>query len=412
MHTRKTAILKNPRLRLLMKAVGFERRSQALDEELGSVWVMPPRHSAQDIREYKDAIEKAEFSPPSFEDGGAAEDQVRRKAAPRKKVAYDDDEDDGNDFLDDDGALFPGNLPFEKPDGASKGSKKRRVRRKKDATGSEGDELSSSEEDARRTERADKRRERELEKQRKIKSALYVSPSDDEDDPEADAAFFAREEALRQRLQKALQFAPTDVSQLQESAAQPAAIAEAVKRLLAERDDVGELSDVESVASKGSTSRAKSRKRKSDALLADDDEEEQDGASTPPPAKKAAPVPKKKTRLGFLVDSSDEEDEGMNDADPSSPPPGTDEEGDADGDAGGDSDEEMDTNDTPLSSNPKAASKGQDGTDVVERSPLREKFGNTIAVQDEPDDEDDDMPVATKRRPRMKAGFLDDSDDE
>lgn len=383
--------------------------SQALDEEVGSAWIIPPRHSAQDLDEYRDLISKAEFSPPSFEDGETADQQVRRKTAPRKKVVYDDDEEDegANDFLDDgDEALFPKNLPNKKlvgPD-SDRPTKKRRIRRRKEAGEDDDDELPTEEEDEMRAEKARKRRKRDLDKQRKIKSALYISPEDDESDAEGDAEFFRREEEIRQRVKKALAFAPTDISQLQESAVPSAAIAETMKRLMADSEDEGDKSS----ADEGLRSaKAASRKRKSDVVPVDEDDDDEEMSS--PPAKRAAPAAKK--RGGFLIDSSDdeEEDEVMKDAVSSSPNHITDDEDDIN--AAIESEvEEMQTDDTPLSSNPKILSQGGEAA-LQTRSPLKEKDLN-ITQQDRLDS-DDEAPVANKRRPRMNVGVvMDDSDED
>ncbi|KAF3770958.1 essential for circadian rhythmicity [Cryphonectria parasitica EP155] len=375
---RKTAVFKNPRLRLLMKVVGFERLAPALDEELGSAWIIPPRHSAEDLGEYRDLINKAMDNPAIFGDGETADAQVRRKAAPRKKAVYDDDEDDGaNDFLDDgDNAMFPKNARWEKVGDA--GTKKRRTRRNKDNLDSEDDtnDLTTEERDAVRDRRAHKRRRRDLERQLKIKSALYIDPADDESDPENDAEFFAREEAIRQRVSKALEFAPTDVSQLQERLAPAAAIAETMRRLMADSDDDEQPTATESDGDGDGSPSARPRKRKSEAMDLSDVGAGADETSSPP-------VKKPKSRLGFLVDSSDEEDEDMDDAESSSDNAGADEE-----------------------------------ETVENRSPLKEKDSNVSAqnsskFDDADDGEDDDIPVATKRRPRVKSGFvLEDSDEE
>lgn len=408
---RKTAVFKNPRLRLLMKVVGFERLSPSLDEEIGSAWIIPPRHSAEDLAEYRDLVNKAESSPPAFDDGATAEDQVRRKTAPRRKAVYDDDADeDIDDILDDgDDPLFPRNLKMSKPvgPGHDKPSKKRRRRRgKHSGSGDDDDELAPEEDDELHAERARKRRKRDLEKQRKIKSALYVNPSDDESDAEADAIFFAREEAIRQRVKKALANVPTDASQLQDTVAPPKAIEETMRRLMADsddeipgRDEDGGTSDEDSSRTSVEASAGR-RKRKSDAIVDEDDEL----ISPPPPKKRAAPA--KKTRGGFLADSSDEDDD-MDDAEPSSPAHDSNvEEEDAytDGD-------EMETDDTPLSPKPKGS--GKEGAAAERRSPLVEKTSNTLAAQNDTGDEDeDDVPVASKRRSRVKSGFVVDSSDE
>lgn len=398
-------MFKNPRLRLLMNVVGFKRLSSTLDEELGSAWVIPPRHSAEDLTEYKDLISKAEFSPLTFDDGETTEDQVRRKTAPRKKAVYDDDEDDIDDMLDDgDEALFPANLRMSKPvgPGHDKPLKKRRLRRKAD-NGSDDDGLPSEEEDDIRAEKARKRRKRDLEKQRKIKSALYVNPSDDESDAEADAIFFAREEAIRQRVNRALADVPTDVSQLPDTDAPPRAIEETMRRLMADSDEE-EDGDSDGAGSRaGLNSSARRGKRKAD------DEDEDQEMDSPPPAKKSAAAKAKKTRGGFLADSSDE-DENMDDAGPSSPAHDSLDEEEDDDTSDGD---KMETDDTPLASKPKGLNN--DGSTAKKRSPLEEKAANTVAAPNDTDEEDDDgdVPMTTsKRRPRVKSGFVMDSSDE
>lgn len=371
--------------------------SSALDEEIGSVWIIPSRHFAEDLAEYKTLIDKAEFNPPAFDDGETAEDQVRRKTAPRKKAVYDDDNDDIDDLLDDgDEELFPANLKPSKLVGPGHGrpAKKRRLRRKADS-GDDGD-LPTEEEDELRAEKVQRRRKRDLEKQRKIKSALYVNPSDDESDAEADAEFFAREEAVRQRVKKALQFAPTDVTQLQEADVTPQGIADTIKRLMDDSDADDGGSDAAD-SPQGSQNSSGSRKRKSDALL------ESERPSSPSTSERRVTKPRK-TRGGFLAESSDE-DEDMSDAEPSSPARlasavGEDDNSDSD---------EMETDDTPLSSNPKDSSKETRGN---QRSPLREKAANILADQESDDGEDDDVPVVSKRRPRVRGGFAMDSSDE
>lgn len=394
---RKTAIFRNPRLRLLMQVLGFERLSSALDEEIGSAWIIPSRHFTEDLAEYKTLIDKAEFNPPVFDDGETAEDQVRRKTAPRKKVVYDDENDDIDDMLDDgDEALFPANLKPSKlvGPGHDRPVKKRRLRRKADS-GDDGD-LPTDEEDEIRAEKAQRRRKRDLEKQRKIKSALYVNPSDDESDAEADAEFFAREEAIRQRVKQALQFAPTDASQLQEAEVTPQGIADTIKRLMGDSD--AEDGDSDAARSpQGSQGSSGFRKRKSDAL--GDDEQTSQSTS------RRRVVKPKKTRGGFLADSSDEDDD-MNDAEPSSPAGEASAAGEQEDNLDSD---QMQTDDTPMSSHPKEMGKEAPSH---QRSPLREKAANILANQDSDDGEDDDVPVVSKRRPRARGAFAVDSSDE
>ena len=86
-------MFKNPHLRLLMKLVGMERLAPTLDESLESGWIFPPGVTADTLKDSADLINKAEFSPPVFEENQSAADQLRRKPAPRRRAAFDDGED-------------------------------------------------------------------------------------------------------------------------------------------------------------------------------------------------------------------------------------------------------------------------------------------------------------------------------
>jgi replication fork protection complex subunit Tof1/Swi1 len=109
-------------------------------------------------------------------------------------VDFDDDEDDEGAVSAEDHGEYGADAPTaRKPDGERKKPKRRqRVRTPV--------ELDDEEKDR----RAAARRKKELEKLVKEKSTIFVHDSDDEDDAERDAAFFAREEALRQEMKKAL----------------------------------------------------------------------------------------------------------------------------------------------------------------------------------------------------------------
>ncbi|KAK3994797.1 timeless protein-domain-containing protein [Cladorrhinum sp. PSN332] len=186
------AIFKNPHLRLLMKLVGMERLAPTVDESTDSVWIFPGSISAERLKECLEFIRQAEFSPPTFDgDEESAEDQLRRKSSsssaaasrpPRKRAAFDDDDDGGvDDFLDGDGEefLFPMGGPTARKSTAEDRPKKRRRRVQREGS-EEGAEKEVDDEVL--DERARARREKRLEKARKIKSAMYVNPSDDEDD--------------------------------------------------------------------------------------------------------------------------------------------------------------------------------------------------------------------------------------
>ncbi|KAJ0166853.1 Topoisomerase 1-associated factor 1 [Colletotrichum tanaceti] len=194
---RRTAVFKNSHLRLLMKLVGFERLAPTIEETPESLWILPPQVDAENLHESLDFINKAEFDPPVFEDGGAADDQLRRKKAVRKRVEYDDD--DGGDI--DDGPLFePLGPTVRKAIDAPVPKRTKRRRRRK---GSEEDEEQPN--DSEVEEKARKRREREREKARKVKSEAYVHASDDDTDEEYDREFFLREEAQRSRMARVVE---------------------------------------------------------------------------------------------------------------------------------------------------------------------------------------------------------------
>ncbi|KAI0457041.1 timeless protein-domain-containing protein [Xylaria acuta] len=193
--SRRTAIFKNSHLRLLMRLAGFERLAPTLDETPESSWVVPAHLSSEQLQDSLDLINKAEFDPPTFEDGKLAQDQLRRKTAPRKKAVFDDDE-EGID--DDDDILFPAGGPTNRKvadDFLDNPKKTRRRRRRSDAEPLTEEQLEEKERS---------RREHEREKAKRFKSDLFVHASDDESDDDGRwADFYANEERIRQR-QKAV----------------------------------------------------------------------------------------------------------------------------------------------------------------------------------------------------------------
>ena len=194
-NARRTAMFKNSHFRLLMKLVGFQRNDTAAEETPKSDWIIPSSYTADQLQESIDLINKAEFDPPTFEDGALAENQLRRKTAPRKKAVFDDD--DENDVYEDEN-LFPAGGPTVRKVIDENGGKPRKIR-KRHRRASNSEPLDDEELEG----KARKRRERELEKVRRFKSDVYVHASDDDTDDERDREFFANEERLRQK-QKAL----------------------------------------------------------------------------------------------------------------------------------------------------------------------------------------------------------------
>ena len=109
-----------------------------------------------------------------------------------------DQDDDADGFLDDD-ALFPAGGPTARrlADGRKPPNRSRKRRKGNDAEDADTDDA------ALLNDRAEKRQLKELEKARRIKSALYVRDGDDEFDSDEDEAFFAREREIAARAKRA-----------------------------------------------------------------------------------------------------------------------------------------------------------------------------------------------------------------
>ncbi|EOA82512.1 uncharacterized protein SETTUDRAFT_43464 [Exserohilum turcica Et28A] len=189
---RRVAMFKDNKLRLLMKLVGFERLGEQHDPD--ATWVVPSALTSAQLQESIDLIRKFEFDPPTYEDGKAPEDLLRSRAVAARRstrrVDFDDESDDGidHDSDQDHGEYAQGGPTVREGDEPRKKLKRRRRQRTPV-------ELDDEEKDR----RAEARRKREIEKQAKALSTMFVHDSDDEDwDAERDAAFFAREEAIRQ----------------------------------------------------------------------------------------------------------------------------------------------------------------------------------------------------------------------
>ncbi|TEA12291.1 Topoisomerase 1-associated factor 1 [Colletotrichum sidae] len=313
---RKTAMFKNSHLRLLMKLVGMERLAPTIEETPQSLWVLPSHVTADNLRESLDFINKAEFDPPTFEDGRAADDQLRRKKAPRKRAEYDDDDDD-----DDDGFLFEPLGPTVRKaiDDPASNKPKRRRRRKASEDGEEPN-------DSELEEKAKKRRDKEREKARKIKSEAYVHASDDETDDEYDREFFLREEA--QRLQTARAVERIAVTQPAKRAALlvddsedndddvlvATKATQSPKRsadvdMDASEDEAGDKTPLSSPSSSQGKASRKRRKLSPDLSAAKNSEEaaDADAEGDDDDVPMVAARPRQRTRGGFVMDSSDEE---------------------------------------------------------------------------------------------------------
>jgi replication fork protection complex subunit Tof1/Swi1 len=351
---RRTAMFKNPHLRLLMKLAGFECLAPQLDETPESDWIIPSKFTADQLKESLDLIGRAEFDPPTFEDGQLAEDQLRRKAAPRaprKKAVFDDDDEGIDD--DDDEMLFPAGGPTARKADHSDADKpkkaRRRIRQAKELTEEE------------REEKARRRREREREKARRFKSDVYVHASDDETDEEYDREFFAKEAKLREKQKSITKGATTTV--LPPSPKMPATKRKAaalldtdVEESDSDDDDDDELGD-----------RTKRKSTDDELLLTQDSVSSRNRDPTP------------------VADEDDKSSE--------------------------------DTDNTPLSSSSHAASattgRAKRRRLSKESEPTRVDTDPVVIDKEMGDVDDEDIPkTLTRRRPRAKAGFIIDSSDE
>ncbi|EDN11271.1 predicted protein [Histoplasma mississippiense (nom. inval.)] len=190
----RTAMFKNGRLRLLMTSAGLERLG--VEDTLGSSWIIPSSLSARTLEETKKSIEKHKENPPTEFDGLEPRDLLRRKRDIDTTLSHQrtsgevdfGNDSEGEDDIDD--VLFPPNLRT-RADTLDERKKKRLRRGKKN--GKDGDVLDEASLEARRL----ARHATALERQRKIKSSLYIHASDEESDEEADREFFAREEERR-----------------------------------------------------------------------------------------------------------------------------------------------------------------------------------------------------------------------
>ncbi|KKZ63065.1 replication fork protection complex subunit Tof1/Swi1 [[Emmonsia] crescens] len=255
----RTAMFKNGRLRLLMTLAGLE--SLGVEDTLSSSWIIPSSLSAKTLEETQKSIEKHRENPPTEFDGLEPRELLRRKRdidattsheRPSGGVDFGNDSEGEDDI---DGILFPPNLRT-RTDTLDE-FKKRRLKRGKKNNNEDGDGPDEEVLEARRL----ARQVNALERQRKIKSSLFINASDEESDEEADREFFAREEERRRnqarRVKQAL-----------------------LSGTVGDNDDISDNSTNQKSSSKG-------RKRKS---IADDDKGE------------------KRRRSDFLSLDSDEED--------------------------------------------------------------------------------------------------------
>jgi replication fork protection complex subunit Tof1/Swi1 len=340
-------MFKDNKLRLLMKLVGFERLGEHHDPD--AAWIVPSSLTSAQLQESIDLIRKFEFDPPTYEDGKTPEDLLRSKAATARRSTrradFDDDSDNGidNELEEDHGEYAQGGPTTREGSAPQKKLKRRRRQRTPD-------ELDDEEKDR----RAAARRQKEIEKQAKALSTMFVHDSDDEEwDAEKDAAFFAREEAIRQENLQVFK-----------------------KSLV-----LGTIEPVASKKRKADAPAKKSKRRKSPpkrrTLFADSDDEGEEHTSSRAASEAA----------GDILDNDDDDDDDT----PLSPQ-----------NAAATIVDEMDEDDTPE----RTSSAAEKGGDVA--------MTNVDMDLDDDDDDDDDGPVAARRPAarNTRAGFVVDSDSE
>lgn len=204
--TVRTAMFRNARLRLLMTLAGLERLGA--EDVLGASWVVPSALRSSELRDIKSAIDKNLANPISEINGEDPRQQLRRKHTGESRESYRQttldvnfgSDSEGEDNVPD-GLLFPPNIR-SRSNALEELKKTRRKRRQAD------DEDKEPLDEAVLEERRRKREANARAREAKIKSDLFIHPSDEETDEEADREFFRREEEARkaqaQRIRQSL----------------------------------------------------------------------------------------------------------------------------------------------------------------------------------------------------------------
>ncbi|KAI9820230.1 MAG: Topoisomerase 1-associated factor 1 [Pycnora praestabilis] len=351
--SRRIAMFRDNKLRLLMTLVGFQR--PGLKDYPQLPWTIPSSITAEELEQTHQTIE-AKLRDPTFMYGENYDihcsDLLRRTSAGNTRRAAFDDDSDGDGLIsnDEEDFFFPAGGPTNRKSQALEDLKKKRRRRYRDA-GDEEDpqELDEETREARRV----AREKTEKEKMRKIKSDLYVHDSDDEDDAERDIDFFNMEEQRRKGQSKK--------------------VLEALSSRRMEGDDVSE-GEVYGTVLDGrrrkrvDTGKEKPKRRKISAMLSDsDDEMHSDHGSSSP-----------LLQVYTTRDSGDE------------------------------------ATDTPLSS-PTLLSSQDDSTKMhpsTEILELEGTKGDVSLLSLDANEEEEDIPITNVPRRRARFGFIVDSDSE
>lgn len=369
------AMFKEAKFRLLMTLSGMERLG--IDDEPNATWIIPSSLTSTELRHTRDIIERHRKSP-VFEYGDddpmTAEEMLRRKPTEKAKRAEYDDDSEGDGIVSDTNMeeefLFPFSGPTNKSNPHHTALEALKQRRRKRRRNSNPEELDDETREARRNarDRAD------YEKAKKVKSAEFITESDEETDEEKDRDFFAREEARRRGQGEKFREA-----------------------LMAGR--VSKVIEGEKFKPKVNVLNG-SKKRKSET------------------GREGSKKTKRRKESGGLSDSNNLSDQGEDVA------------LDTDADSGGvslspprhassiSSEEGEGDDDTPLSSPPlnglSLSSKTDDETielDLMHRQKGNDEGLSKPLEENIDEDEDDDMTVSTARR-RGRPVVLEDSDDD
>jgi replication fork protection complex subunit Tof1/Swi1 len=349
-------MVKNARLRLLMTLFGFEQLGS--EDAIDTTWVVPSALTSDKLGETLSIIEKFEQAPWVSEDPNDSPEDLLRRV---RHTAKDEDEDVRRDaFIDDSEGddvleefMFPDNIRSKSS--ATNALEQLKEARRKRKNKSEREPLDEDVAEARRK----AKQAAALERRRKIKSELYIHDSDEDMDEEESRAFFAREEENRKRQ------------------------AERVRRAIM----LG-ISDSE----------VKGKKRKST------------GSSDAPEKRR------KQDNTDDDDDDDDDDDELLSDEEVDS----------VEGDLVLSPQHVVDTSDEVMEDTPLSSQSHQadDLSATLKEKALKElrqppaetkpasKVNSGSADEDEEEDEDDEVPVASNRRARYRAGFIVDSDDE
>ncbi|PGH11442.1 hypothetical protein AJ80_07121 [Polytolypa hystricis UAMH7299] len=366
----RTAMFRNGRLRLLMTLAGLQILGG--EDVLGATWIIASALSSSTIEETLKMIQKHCENPSAEINGEDPRDLLRRKRVAHPDIDPRDsgfvvdfgDDSEGEDNVDLDGVLFPANIRT-KSNALDELKKKRRKRR-----GGQDDDEANHLDDETLEARRLAREKNALDRQRKIKSDLYIHASDEESDDEADKDFFAREEERRQQQANRVRDA-----------------------LMAAR-----LNDGESTSKKKKSAAGRKRTSTSAALHDDDDDDDMDSDD--------GKRKRRKSDSPSLLDGDDDEDDDVIMEQPSSvqartsrqetPPTSTEDDlgfGFGASPSG------------PFHWSSSLANRDAAGIGSGEKA--------KASVPADEDEDEDDVPVArAPRRSRVMAGFVVDSDSE